>query len=98
MAVNRANLDLPENIWKAYIDFEIDLEEFDRVRELYGRLLHRTKHVKVWVSYGKFETDIVKDAERARRLYGQAYNYFKTNETESKEERLMILEHWLNLE
>ena len=30
-------------------------EEFDRTRELYERLLKRTEHVKVWISYAEFE-------------------------------------------
>ena len=35
-------------LWKAYIDFEINLEEYDKTRDLYERLLTRTQHVKVW--------------------------------------------------
>ena len=34
-------------LWKAYIDFEIGEEEYDHTRELYERLMERTKHVKV---------------------------------------------------
>jgi hypothetical protein len=30
---------MPETVWKAYIDFEIELGEYDEVREIYGRLL-----------------------------------------------------------
>jgi crooked neck len=89
---------MPENVWKAYIDFEISLGEYDRVRKLYEQLLSRSKHLKVWISYGKFEQDSARDAQRARKVYEQAYNYFKVSEPELKEERLMILEHWLQLE
>lgn len=38
---------MPEVLWKAYIDLEIDQEEFDKTRGLYRRLLQRTQHVKV---------------------------------------------------
>ncbi len=55
LAINRQNLDMPENVWKSYIDLEIALQEFGKVRELYRRLLTRTKHVKVWISFAKFE-------------------------------------------
>lgn len=41
---------MPEVLWKAYIDFEIELEEYDRTRQLYQRLLQRTHHVKVRTS------------------------------------------------
>ena len=34
-------------LWKAYIDFEIVQEEFQKTRDLYERLLERTQHVKV---------------------------------------------------
>jgi len=60
---------MPENVWKAYIDFEISLKAFDRVRDLYTKLLARTKHVKVWLSYAKFEEDSAQDAQRARKVY-----------------------------
>lgn len=38
---------MPEIIWKAFIDFEIEQQEYDRARKLYGRLLKKTQHVKV---------------------------------------------------
>lgn len=40
---------------QAYIDFEISEGEYERTRQLYERLLDRTKHLKVWISYAKFE-------------------------------------------
>ena len=40
---------------QAYIDFEIGEGERQRTRVLYQRLLDRTKHVKVWLSYARFE-------------------------------------------
>ncbi len=56
IAINRpSGMDMPENVWKAYIDMEIALSEFEKVRDLYRQLLTRTKHVKVWISYAKFE-------------------------------------------
>ena len=66
MAINRSGLDMPENVWKSYIDFEISVGLYDRVRDLYKRLLQRTKHVKVWLSYAKFEAENTRDAELAR--------------------------------
>ena len=41
IAVGQSLLDMPELLWKAYIDFEIAEEEFDNVRALYARLLER---------------------------------------------------------
>lgn len=42
-------------ILDAYIDFEISEGEFEKTRRLYERLLERTKHLKVWISFAKFE-------------------------------------------
>ncbi len=55
---------MPETVWKAYIDMEILIKEFDKVRDLFKRLLVKTKHVKVWISYANFEEqhDFVKEA------------------------------------
>ena len=40
---------------QSYIDFEIDEGQRGHARTLYERLLERTKHVKVWLSYAAFE-------------------------------------------
>ncbi|XP_050375831.1 uncharacterized protein LOC126793373 [Argentina anserina] len=55
LAISQLELDMPEVLWKAYIDFELSEFEFDKTRQLYERLLDRTKHLKVWISYAKFE-------------------------------------------
>jgi len=47
LAIAQKLLDMPEVLWKAYIDFEIEQEEYDRTREVYERLLKKTQHVKV---------------------------------------------------
>lgn len=40
---------------QSYIDFEIQEGSRERTRQLYERLLQRTQHVKVWLSYAQFE-------------------------------------------
>ncbi len=42
---------------QSYIDFEINSQERIRARELYERLLERTSHVKIWLSYASFEAE-----------------------------------------
>ena len=49
--------------FQAYIDFEISEGEYERTRQLYDRLLDRTKHLKVWVSYAKFEASAPMEEE-----------------------------------
>lgn len=50
---------MPELIWKAYIDFEIDEGERENARELYEKLVQQSGHVKVWISYALFEGEAI---------------------------------------
>ena len=98
---------MPEALWKAYIDFEIEQakaiingeadedeegeapgEPGDRVRELYNRLLDRTKHVKVWVSFASFEASAPGGGgmEDARSIFRKAYDALKEEESGMKDE------------
>jgi crooked neck len=59
LAVSQPVLDMPELLWKGYIDLEIGEGERDKVRALYARLLERTSHVKVWLSFAQYEASEV---------------------------------------
>lgn len=110
LAVSQTTLDLPELVWKGYIDFEMSQGEVERTRALYKRLLERTKHYKVWVSFAKFEAgeqdedeeeDIERKREcirRTRAVFDRAYVYYKDVIPEMKEERAKLLEDWFNME
>ncbi|PTB64126.1 TPR-like protein [Trichoderma citrinoviride] len=63
LAVSQPQLDMPELLWKAYIDFEEEEGEYERTRELYERLLEKTDHVKVWISYAHFEINIPEEGD-----------------------------------
>ena len=63
LAVEQPVLDMPELLWKAYIDFEEEEGEYDRTRALYERLLVKTDHVKVWISYAHFEINVPEAGE-----------------------------------
>ncbi|XP_010465138.1 PREDICTED: crooked neck-like protein 1 [Camelina sativa] len=63
LAISQPALDMPELLWKTYIDFEISEGELERTRVLYERLLGRTKHCKVWVSFAKFEASAAEHKE-----------------------------------
>ncbi|CAN7046351.1 unnamed protein product [Brassica rapa subsp. trilocularis] len=111
LAVSQTTLDLPEVLWKGYIDFEMSQGEVERTRALYERLLERTKHYKVWVSFAKFEAGEQDEDEeedgierkqecirRTRAVFDRAYVYYKEVIPEMKEERSTLLEEWLNME
>ncbi|PKY17066.1 TPR-like protein [Rhizophagus irregularis] len=101
LAVEQPTLDMPELLWKAYIDFEFTEEEFEKTRLLYQRLLEKTGHVKVWISFAQFELNADEGdkqgaLERARKVFENAYQSMK--EKELKEERVLLLESWKEFE
>ncbi|XP_059146272.1 crooked neck-like protein 1 [Physella acuta] len=98
LAINQSRLDMPEVLWKAYIDFEVDQEEYDNARKLYRRLLQRTQHVKVWISFARFELSVPEETalQKSREVYKEANKALKN--AQDKEERLLLLESWQALE
>lgn len=96
LGIQVTDMNMPESIWKAYIDMEIQLKDYEKVRGLYNRLLQKTKHIKVWISYAQFEADI-NEVQKSRDIYLQADRFFKDN-GDLKEERVMLLESWRDME
>lgn len=47
--MNQQRLDMPEVLWKSFIDFETLQGETEKARKLYERLLERTNHFKVTI-------------------------------------------------
>lgn len=98
LGIDQHALDMPELVWKSFIDFEEYEGEYDRVRSLYERLLEKTDHVKVWINYARFEINVPEEEEeeedeqpvseeakqRARVIFDRAHGVFK--EKELKEE------------
>ncbi|NXW55753.1 CRNL1 protein, partial [Eurystomus gularis] len=98
LAISQPRLDMPEVLWKSYIDFEIEQEEYEKTRNLYRRLLQRTQHVKVWISFAQFELSAGREESlsRCRQIYEEANKAMRN--CEEKEERVMLLESWRNFE
>ena len=93
LAVSQKILDSPEVLWKGYIDFEIDEGEAENARALYERLLERTGHVKVWISYAQFEgSDIGNGLKAARGIFERALEQLKSEGLQ--EERILLLDAW----
>ena len=108
LAVQQPVLDMPELLWKAYIDFEEDMAEdateYERPRQLYERLLQKTDHVKVWISFAQFElnvpdfanpeSDAVSPASitNARRIFERAHQLYKDELL--VDERVSLLNAW----
>ncbi|KAJ3211599.1 Crooked neck-like protein 1 [Dinochytrium kinnereticum] len=103
IAVGQPLLDMPEVLWKGYIDFETSEMEWDKARDLYERLLERTEHVKVWVAYANFELVATDNGDttssrlpKTRAVYQRAYDALRRKQ--AKEERVVLLESWNELE
>lgn len=98
LAIGQPRLDMPEVLWKSYIDFEIEQEEYEKTRNLYRRLLQRTQHVKVWISFAQFELSAGREESlsRCRQIYEEANKAMRN--CEEKEERVMLLESWRSFE
>ena len=109
LAITQDELDMPEQAWKSYIDFEIELQNHTRVCELYERLLSKSSaHVKVWVSFGTYlfrqasgpaasiETKIKERVQQYRELGRSVFKrgYKALKEAGLGEERVMLLESW----
>ena len=86
-------MDMPEMLWKNYIDFEIDEGEGAKARALYERLLEKTDHVKVWISYAQFEgTEVGSGVAKGRDIFQRAHDRMK--DAGLKEERVLLLDAW----
>lgn len=112
LAIVQPTLDMPELLWKAYIDLEEDLaeepEEYERPRKLYERLLQKTDHVKVWISFAQFELNVPDfdspDSDsvspmsigRARKIFERAHKLYK--DRSMVDERVSLLNAWKSFE
>src|SRR5690606_24837770 len=109
LAVNQDTLDMPELLWKAYIDFEEENAEYELARMLYERLLEKTSHVKVWISYAHFEINIPDSPDGEEEEEGteavsaeakaRARKIFERahkalKDADLKEDRLILLNAW----
>ncbi|KAF8954765.1 hypothetical protein BDZ97DRAFT_1927792 [Flammula alnicola] len=81
LAVAQSPLSMPELLWKAYVDFEVEEGERETARSLYERLIALSGHVKVWISYALFEAEPT-PLPRAERD--------EEEEEEEEEERKMV--------
>ena len=113
LAIGQSELDMPELVWKEYIEFEDDEGEYDRARRLYERLLEKTSHVKVWISYAQFEINVSdgggdeqedeQEANVSEEAKTRARAVFRRadkvmREREIKEDRVALLNAWKSFE
>ncbi|XP_055694311.1 protein crooked neck [Lutzomyia longipalpis] len=96
LALQQPRLDMPELLWKAYIDFEITHGEDEMVKTLYERLLEKTVHFKVWISYAKFLIKIGNDPGNVRKIFDRANASLRS--AGDNDSRVLLLEAWRDFE
>uniref|UniRef100_T1GQ08 Pre-mRNA-splicing factor Syf1/CRNKL1-like C-terminal HAT-repeats domain-containing protein n=1 Tax=Megaselia scalaris TaxID=36166 RepID=T1GQ08_MEGSC len=78
LAIQQQRLDMPELLWKGYIDFEVNQGEFENARQLYERLLEKTQHVKLRQAGDKESRVLILEAWRDfEKEHGDKENYEK---------------------
>ncbi|KZV67380.1 pre-mRNA-splicing factor CLF1 [Peniophora sp. CONT] len=70
LGISQKPLSMPELLWKAYIDFEVEEGERVRARELYERLSASSGHWKVWVAFAMFEVAAIQVPREEREEEG----------------------------
>ena len=96
LAIDNNQMNMPETVWRAYLDNEIELNNHDKARDIYERLLERSKHIKIWVAYAQFEASLGNKGV-CRKILEKGEKFFLEN-PDLKEERAMLLEAWKDLE
>ena len=86
-------LDMPEVVWKAYIDFEEEEGEYGKTRDLYERLLERANHPKVWISYAQFEINIPEVEEEAGEGEEEAEEHPVSEEAKARARKIFERAH-----
>ncbi|TFY58476.1 hypothetical protein EVJ58_g6398 [Rhodofomes roseus] len=81
LGVTQQPLAMPEVLWKAYIDFEIEEGNREGARALYERLVALSGHWKVWIAYAEFEAAPIPVARELRE---------EREEEEEEEETEMV--------
>lgn len=97
LAIDSEALDLPELVWKAFIDFEIERGHYKDATALYRRLLQRTQHVRVWISFATFLAESAQKVPAARDVYREAFDSMK-GDVDRTTDRVSIFDAWRDFE
>lgn len=96
LAIKQDRLDMPELVWKKYIDIEINHDELDSARKIWHRLMLKASHVRVYIAYSDFEARSCSSMPLARDALEKGIKTLKADGR--NDERAMLLEHLLKLE
>eukprot|EP01006_Ploeotia_vitrea_P010905 TRINITY_DN28836_c0_g1_i1.p1 TRINITY_DN28836_c0_g1~~TRINITY_DN28836_c0_g1_i1.p1 ORF type:complete len:651 (+),score=78.48 TRINITY_DN28836_c0_g1_i1:48-2000(+) len=97
MAANQPVLDMPEMLWKEYIDFEINNGENQKAQQLYTQLIEKTHHFKVYIAYAMFQATTCEDVKAARAVFEDGHEMLNSD-PDLKDELGILLENWQQFE
>jgi crooked neck len=86
LAIEQPELDMPEILWKSFIDFEVSENEIRNARSLYERLLSRSSHVKVLFIHTFFSQNYFGFSETQVWISYASFEYEQAKNPENKGE------------
>ncbi len=101
IGVSMSEMDVPETIWKAYIDMEIRGNDEQKAVDLYERLLRKSNNVNVWLSYAELVSSV---GVLARDVYKRGHRYLKEKmlgggkNSTGRADVALLLDSWLSWE
>lgn len=114
LAISQPEMEMPEVVWKRYIEFETEEGNYENARKLFEMLVERTGHVKVWISYAMLEMsiseseeeeeeDVEVEVEVTDEAKERARNIFDRawkdlKDRKLKDERVILHEAWFQFE
>jgi crooked neck len=96
IAVQQDVLSDREKVWDAYLEFEEDLDNVDRMRQLYGRLVASVPKVGSWVKSAVFEAELG-HVDAGRSILQNAVSFFAADHAHAQS-RADMLVHWRDFE
>ncbi|KAJ8673322.1 hypothetical protein QAD02_004584 [Eretmocerus hayati] len=102
LGISHHRVDMPEVVWKSYLDYLTSEQETEKVRNLYERLLKKSKHPKIWIAFANFELtnstveEVSKRITAARNIYERGCESLRSNGDNGG--RALLLESWKNFE
>lgn len=96
LAISQEHMDMPELLWKRYIDLNVANQDFPAAREIYEKLVHKSHHLRIYKTYAEFEADECENVERAREIFKRGIAKFK--DEQKNEDRANLLEAWIFME
>jgi len=96
LAISQESLDMPELIWKRYIDLNVANGDLEAARTIYENLISKSHHIRIYKTFAEFEVEEAGSPENARAIFERGLT--KLKEMKRSEDRANLLETWIQME